>query len=920
MEMRLRLAAATLAGFVGPAALAQHCSGGTRVEGTVLDPNGSAIAGAQVQAANGVSATSDANGQYVLPCVPLAVGSLITPAEGFAPSSASLPARAGGTAHLDLHLALARVETNVEVGEDSTAIDADHGAGTTALNSKDVQQLADDPDDFQRQLQFLAATSGGSPGSATITVDGFQNGSALPPKSSIASIRVNPDMFSSEYEDPPYEGGRIEIFTKPGAKAFHGALFYTDSEGSFNATDPFSVTATPASKRRYGFELNGPIVARNSNFSLALEKRDINEFNVVNAVTLDASDGQVPLHQTVAAPQRLWIGSARADWQATPIDVATLSYSAKVNSLGNQGVGGLTLEEAGYASYVAEYDLRVTNTQTFNPNLLHETRIGYTWKRTEQTPTSIAPSLNVAGYFNGGGAMSQALNDRERDLEIDDDVLITHGKHSWKIGAQSLGIFVHDYDPNTFNGAYVFGGGSGPVLDANSNPTGQTANLQPIEQYRRALLNLAGGTPTTFQQDTGTPLVPLTQWRLALSAQDSVKLAARLQIREGPRYALQTAPSTFPNFGPRVGLSWAPDRKSAWVLHFRAGLFSDPLYQSYQTEVARFLGARQQQVLVYSPSFRNPLTPVAGSDQIGTVEQFPRSFQQPGSFQAQIGAEHDFPHHWHAQANIYYGGEWNGLRQLNINAPLVPANLDIVSNPYAAYALPRPLVPNENILQFQNSGHLSGNVVFLGLDQHSYKRFGFFAGYVRLDFNADTGRGAVMPQSSYSNAGEFSRPDWQRNNQFFAFGNVNLPYKVELDTQIDASSGSPYNVTTGLDANGDGDFNDRPSYAPAGTVAGDGNYATRFGMLSTNAVNGNVQRNLGTMPALVHVDLNASRAFKIGSKKESPRTLTLNARSANLLNHTNVTSVGTVVSSPTFTQSVAGESARRLELGARFAF
>ncbi len=81
---------------------------------------------------------------------------------------------------------------------------------------------------------------------------------------------------------------------------------------------------------------------------------------------------------------------------------------------------------------MAEYDLRFTNTYAVNANLLHETRIGYTWKRTEQTPNSTAPALQVAGYFNGGGATSQNLNDRERDLEIDDDVMITRGKHELK--------------------------------------------------------------------------------------------------------------------------------------------------------------------------------------------------------------------------------------------------------------------------------------------------------------------------------------------------------------------------------------------------------------------------------------------------------------------------------------------------------
>jgi hypothetical protein len=148
-------------------------------------------------------------------------------------------------------------------------------------------------------------------------------------------------------------------------------------------------------------------------------------------------------------------------------------------------------------------------------------------------------------------------------------------------------------------------------------------------------------------------------------------------------------------------------------------------------------------------------------------------------------------------------------------------------------------------------------------------------------------------------------------------GNLTLPYSVELSTQFAVSNGAPYNITTGTDNNGDGDFNDRPSYASA---PGAGVYATRFGLLTTNTVNGNVPRNLGTMPGTVHLDTNLSRAFKLRPKdKDHPRTLTFNARSANLLNHTNVTAVGTVLS-PTVGQPLSAETARRVELGARFAF
>jgi Carboxypeptidase regulatory-like domain len=895
----------------------QLCPNGIRVEGTVTDPTNALIPGAEVQAADGLRATTDPAGRFSLACVSSNSGTLVVRANGFSTTSVPVAKKPGTTLHLTIHMQLAKVETEVQVGADATGLDADRGAGTMNLNAEQVQQqLADDPDDLIQQLQIMASNSGGAPESTLFVIDGFQNASAMPPKNSIASVRINPDPYSPEYEGPTFQGGRVEITTKPGADKFHGALFFTDSDAIFNATDPFSVTATPASKQRYGFELSGPVVSKKIDFALALEKRDINEFNVVNAITLDSSGNQTPLHQTVTAPQRLWIGSARGDWQVTSKDVATLSFAANVNNLGNQGVGGLTLPSAGYSSLMDEYDLRLTNTQTFSANLLHETHIGYTWKRTQQTPTSTTPSLEVAGYFTGGGATSQNLNDRERDLEIDDDVMFTHGKHSFRTGVQSLGYFVHNYDPDTFNGAYVFGGGSAPVLDASNSPTGQTTTITPLQQYQRALQNLAGGAPTTYQATTGTPLVPLTQWRVALYGEDTIKLAPRFTMSAGLRYSFQTSPETFLNFAPRLAFSWAVDKKSTWIISLRSGIFDASAPVSYATEVDRLNGTRQQSILVYSPSYGTPLTPVAGSIQVATMNQFRHSVFEFPAAATQISIEHDLPHHWHPAVSFTYAEDWGIFRTRNINAPMVASSVGVPPDPTAALSAPRPMAPNLNIFQYENTGHLNGHVANFTLAQTSYKRFNFNLSTWWVDFKSDAPLQIAPPQSSYSNRGESSRPDWQSSGGSLD-GTLHLPLKLDLSSQLAAREGRPYNITTGTDANGDGTFNDRPSYASA---PGQGVYSTSFGLLTANAVNGNVPRNRGTMPSVWHLYGNVSRAFQLNPKdRNHPYTLTLNARASNLLNHTNTTAVGTVLS-PTLGEPISAEAARRIELGARFAF
>ena len=67
------------------------------------------------------------------------------------------------------------------------------------------------------------------------------------------------------------------------------------------------------------------------------------------------------------------------------------------------------------------------------------------------------------------------------------------------------------------------------------------------------------------------------------------------------------------------------------------------------------------------------------------------------------------------------------------------------------------------------------------------------------------------------------------------------------------------------------------------------------------------------------MDASLTRIFNLGATTRTTRTLTVNLRSANLLNHTNVTAVQTVLS-PNLGQPFSGDAGRRVEIGARFAF
>jgi hypothetical protein len=892
-----------------------NCPHGGRLEGDVVDPTGAVIPGARVSWSQGGSVASDQTGHYILTCAMEGEGQLTVEAPNFATLTQQVRVRAGIIQRQKLTLALAAIQTEVRVNANSSPESS--ATESISLNTEQVQQLPDDPDDLLAQLQILAAEYGGDPTTARVMVDGFQNSSALPPKSSIASIRINPDFFSSEYQWPPYGGGTIEITTKPGTSALHGALFFTGSPGAVNATDPFSLTPTPASRERYGFEFSDRLIPQRSDISLALEKRDIDEFNVVNAQTLGSNGEAVPLQQTVTAPQRLWIASTRNGWQFGPKDSGFISFAANVNNTQNQGVGGLVLPEAGYTATVGEYDLRLSNTFIASPNLLHETRVGYTWKRNETVPNNTAASLQIAGYFTGGGALTQNRNDRERDLEVDDDAVWTRGRHTLKFGVQSLSYFVHDFNPNTFNGTFIFGGASAPVLDENGSSTGQTTTITSLEQYRRALAGLPGGTPTTYEVVTGQPLVTYLQWNVGLYLEETFKLSQRFTVAGGLRYQIQTSPDTFANFEPRFGFDWAMNKKSTWLLHAHAGFFNDTNSIQEIGDGFRLNGILQTQHNVYSPSFTNPLTPFAGSIATTTVQRFAPSMTQKSTFNLYLNVEHIFAHQWAARVNYYLGEDWNRLVLLNINAPFVASSNNTVPDPTAALLAPRPGPPNENIMQYQNSGHLNWDLLSVTLNQHSYKWFGLSTYYRHAHFKSDGGTGVSSPQSSYSDQGESSRADWLRSDAGTLTGNLIFPKKIDADVQFYGATGAAFNILTGTDNNGDGDFNDRPAYA---TAPGAGVYSTPYGLLTANAVNGNVPRNAGTMPPLFRFALNLNRSFTLNpGDNDHPRTLSFNARTANLLNHTNVTSVNQVLST-TLGQPTVAEPARRIDFGARFEF
>lgn len=910
--MQQFLSLLSLVCLTAPAISAQSCPENGTLTGIVYDPSGAVVKGASIAAVGTVgqsrSTLSGADGRWILTCLPPSSYRLSVSSPGFqSVEIVTSPIRTNKIISVTTKLPIASVTETLE-------IDGDTGTGKTrgenVLTAKQLEGLAEDPDDLVRQLQALASASGGLPSSALITVDGFQSSSTLPPKSAIQEVRISPDMFSAEYEYPPYAGGRIEVFTKPGQDKFHGAIFGVLSSHIWNASDPFSLSGTPSDKQRVGLELNGPLLKnKRGDFALDLDHRNIDENAVVNASVLSDAGTPVLFNQTVATPQRLWLANARTGWQLTTKNTLTVSFAANKNDTENKGVGGLVLQEAGAFAGISEYDLRAVNTTFLAKSLLHSVRVGLSWKTTEQTPNSTAAQVAVAGAFTGGGSTVGRLHNAERDLEFEDEVYLSKKTHTIKAGVQLLGAFINDNDPDTFNGSFTFGGGSASALDGS----GSSTTITGLEQYRRALAGLPGGRPTTYSQTSGTAIVPLERWTVAAYAQDDWKVSARMSISAGLRYFTQTAPTVLKGVAPRTGLTYAFGKKQTWVFHARTGLFYAPITSPTSLETVRLDGQRQRSLTVYSPVYNNPLGSPASTPPIERRRKFSDGIGITPSSQSQVSAEHSFFKDWSVNANAYYTASWGVLRSFNTNAPLLFSASD---DPAAA---PRPLTPNLNLFEYGRTGRFAGPFAFVGVN-HFAQRFSLISGYLYNGFRTNAENPNVFPQSTYQKSRDWARPTGSPAHSLFAVIIYSLPFKIGSTTNVSVASGAPYDVTTGFDNNGDGVFNDRPSL---GLTSGPDAYLTRFGLLSTNTVNGNLQRNIGTMPATVHLDLSLNRSFTLREKRGSvihEQTLRFDARSANLLNHANYTAVDGIVGTPQFTQPLTADFGRRIEFGARLSF
>jgi hypothetical protein len=783
--VRFAVPAVPLVVLLSTAALAQAPVTGT-LRVTVVDPSNAVVGGATVT----VTGVEDATRDVAAPAATTTDAGIATVANlkpgryairaefpGFEPRLiGDVRIRPGDNKQVAV-LQLSKLETSVTVAEDKQRSAADPRGTSfgTTLTREQIEALSDDPQMLQQQLQEMAG-----PG-AVIRVDGFE-GSPLPAKAQIRSIRISRDQFAAEFHSAG--GVSIEIITQPGL----GPLRYNSNVaargGGLSARSPFVAEKGPESNARYGFGIGGGLIKNKSSFNLGVFGTDAYDTPIVNAAL---PGGTVARSVNLRAQHNNLFVNGQMDYALTLDQTLRFGYNLTRFTNDNLGVGGYDGPDRAYSNENTQHNIRVQHYGPIGRRMFARTRLQLFLSDTGSRSATNAPTIRVNDAFTAGGAQV-AGGDHGRRINFGTDVDYVRGRHSIRAGVALDAASVHS--------------------DSTANALG-TYTFDSLDAYE-------AGRPSNFTRRIGDPQLSYRMFQGAFYVQDDIRPRKDLTLSAGVRYELQSHVEDRTDFGPRFGATWAPFKSGATTLRGSVGIFHDWLPNGVYEQTLRIDGVKQQELNILDPSYPDP-------GLVGVIPPTNRytlsgDYHLPQTTRVSAGVDQALFKVMRVAATYSYQHGSQLARGLNQNAPIdgvrpFPAFRNLVAVVSDAELWQRQLQVDATV----NPGALLP--AFKG-PRVSWKRTTVFLNYTLLRLENNTDGAFAVPATGTLALERGPAADDIRHRLNVSVNNQ-VVRNLVMSVNVSAASAGAYTLLTGGDDNGDGIFNDRPEGAGRNTLRAD---------------------------------------------------------------------------------------------------
>lgn len=670
---------------------AQSAAATGRLEGTVTDPTGAAVPGAEITVRNqstGIATTvqSSSEGEFTALYLDPGTYEVSIQKPGFGTLvMRDIIVNVGTRAVIRPQLKVGKIDAVVTVKAETPLVDTAASSLGTVVDQQNIQSLPLNGRNFTDfALLTAGATTDGDFGMISFngisgnfnnyTVDGGNNNNAffsqqigrtsIPYQFSedvIREFQVTSTGFEAEFGQSG--GGLVNTVTKSGTNAVHGDGYYYILDSATNANDRINeqlgISKPHNRRQQFGGTVGGPIVHDRLFYVGNYEGQVRNEPLTVNdepalvglppdffannpdlAAQVQSAAGSFPrsFNQNTAFGKINGVLNDKNTFSVTYNYQRFRSPHGYFNTPTSTG-DGLSLTD-GATSHFFQFSLQTA----FNARTINEFRFHFGSDYHFDLPASPASSPAVTiqnpdtGFVFGGNRFQLANTDKR--YEITDNFTKIIGNHTLKAGI--------DVNISHNNDFFIYG---------------------PKGEYRFATLaDVPTGNFELYLQSFGKSTILQTSPTYSFFLQDQFRATPRLTLNYGARYDLQVLPQppqcnpafqltchipySKNNVAPRVGFAYALDDKGSTVIRGSFGLFyiQEDLLDVSQAFASN--GVTRPFLVVVGPAFGNssPLVTYpnsltsfpSGAGGTPSIVVFSPNFRSPYVEQANLAVEHQF--------------------------------------------------------------------------------------------------------------------------------------------------------------------------------------------------------------------------------------------------------------------------------------